>query len=611
MSSSRRPGRNRQKSRADSSLLARLSMSRLFNARLRIWSALLALVLLAVVIRLICLQVFRHSYYLGRAKKSHVRELTIYAPRGSFLDRNGKTLAMSLPQKAVFADPDTFRKNLPPTRKNSLPSGKAGEKFLRLASLLQMSPSELRKTLDAAGSYLVLKSVPHSIAKAVEDLKLNWVGIETKEKRLYPFGAMAAQTLGFVNAEGKGLAGIEYSRNSWLAAHPGKVSVEVDAKGRPIPGLRAVKTDPRSGRDINLTIEASLQQIAEAELAKAIQASSAVGGAAIIMDPYTGEILALASQPAFDPNCFKEARPQRWVNPTVVAAYEPGSTFKLVIACSLLEEGIPLSSTRLVCTGEKPIGRRVIHCALHGGTRAHGEVDLEKIIEKSCNIGAATNALRLGKEKFYHYVKLLGFGEKTGIELGGESAGQVPDLSAWSDICTANIAFGQSISVTPIQLLRAYCAVANGGWLVKPHLIRTDEPQNAERILSEATTERLRNYFIQVVEKGTGEKAAIQGYLVAGKTGTAQKPVPGLGFRGSKESIGSFVGFVPADKPRLAILVMIDEPAGRGLGGVVAAPVFREIARQALLRLEIPPRSEEVAARASQPSVQRSSYSTP
>jgi cell division protein FtsI (penicillin-binding protein 3) len=232
---------------------------------------------------------------------------------------------------------------------------------------------------------------------------------------------------------------------------------------------------------------------------------------------------------------------------------------------------------------------------MHGGSRAHGQVNLEKLIEKSCNIGAATLALKLGRERYGHYVKLLGFGQKTGIELAAESPGQVSPPETWKDIQVANIAFGQGISVTPLQLLRAYCVVANGGYLVRPHLLMSTDPQKdaGERVLSDTTSRQMRQMFFQVVESGTGKAASIPGYMVAGKTGTAQKPTPEHGYNSNKY-IGSFIGFVPADKPRLAILVLIDEPAGPHLGGVIAAPAFREVARQALLQMEIPPSTAKV-----------------
>lgn len=617
-------GRRRRTARGERFSLNRLEIGRAFDHRLQCWARFLLVLFLALAGRLIYLQVFRHAYYTRRAEKSHLREAVLTAPRGAILDRDGKALAMSVTEKFVFADPGVYREEITGLKADGKsafsPSDKqtpeqhrtaaqAGSKAL--AELLGIAAAWLEQHLQGTGNFLPLKHyVPEELAMKISALRLRWVGLKPEERRVYPYGSLAAQTLGFVGANQHGLAGIEASRDTWLGGKNGKVTLEVDARGRAIPGLRAVRLEPQPGRDLKLTIDTSLQQIAEAELARGIEAASAAGGVALVMDPVNGEILALASQPAFDPNNYKKAPPGRWVNPVVVGAYEPGSTFKLVMACATLEEKAPASQTRVLCTGEKPIGRRAIHCALHAGSRAHGLVDLEKIIEKSCNIGAATLAMRLGKETFGRYVTAMGFGQRTGIELAAESAGQLASPADWSDIQLANIAFGQSISVTPLQLLRAYCAVANGGLLVKPHLIKTGEPRPAKRILSETTAEQMRRLLVQVVERGTGKAGQVAGYLIAGKTGTAQKPLPGVGFKSGKY-IGSFIGFVPAEQPRLAILVLIDEPSGSHYGGVVAAPVFREIARQGLLRLDIPPAPKAAALKTTWQAPRRSAAAHP
>ncbi|NIM07029.1 MAG: hypothetical protein GTO55_10680 [Armatimonadetes bacterium] len=577
------------------------AMSRSFLSRLRIWAFLMLALFGLVAGRLIQIQVFRHDYYRGRAIKTHGRERTVSAPRGAILDRNGKPLAMNLSQELVFVDPELFHDCMEAAKDDEAATAAVKKGCDRLAALLKMDLRTLQRKLDSGGRFRVLKRpVADALAEKIQRLRLRWVGLQSEEKRVYPHGKMAAHILGFVSTDGRGLGGIESALNDKLAGRPGKISMEVDSKGRDIPGSRTVSVPPEPGRDITLTLDASLQQVAEAGLAEGIENASAVGGTVVMMDPYSGEILALASQPAFDPNRFKESPSHRWVSPAVVGAYEPGSTFKLVVACAILEEKIPLSSTQMTCIGERRIGHRTIHCALHEGKRDHGKVDLDEIIEESCNIGAAALAQQLGREKFSHHIEALGFGEKSGIELGGESSGQMPAPSTWSDIRIANIGFGQGISVTPLQLLRAYCAVANGGLLVRPHLVRTDEEEPAKRVLSPETAQRMREIFVHAVERGTGEAAAIEGYQVAGKTGTSQKPVPGLGFRSGKY-IGSFVGFVPADNPRLALLVIIDEPAHPHFGAVVAAPVFREIARQALLYFEIPPSPVIMQAQGSNP----------
>jgi len=563
-----------------------------FQTRLRFWVLLLLVIFGFISLKLVKLQLFNHAYYLKRAQASHLRQRIMLGSRGTILDRNGKTLAVSLARKSVFIDPTLYPENLP--------AAKAGEPKLisvksdndkavsALADLLEIPSTSIEEKLTQPGRFFWLKrSLSEEEAKPVADLKLRWIGLQREDKRFYPHRTMAAQTLGFVGEEGGGLAGIEAACNKILGGRPGRISMEVDARGRPIPGLRSVNIAPTPGRDITLTLDADLQQIAEAELAKGIKSCQAVGGSVVIMDPQNGEILALAAQPAFDPNEFGKVPQERWRNPAVVCPYEPGSTFKLIVACACLEEGWKTSDLHVHCTGALQIGRRTIHDA-HGS--GHGDLDLGGIIEESCNIGAASLGLRLGRENLAHYVNLLGFGQKTGIELSAESPGQVPSVKQWSDIRTANIAFGQGLSVTPLQLLRAYCIVANGGYLVRPHLIldKSAAPPPKVRVLSETTAEQMRRLLIRVVETGTGKTAAITGYVVGGKTGTAQKAIPGVGYRSGKY-IGSFIGLVPADNPRLAILVLMDEPKSGYYGGVVAAPVFREIARQALLHLALPP----------------------
>lgn len=609
MRRSRFPSRNISSATAGPVPLARISINRLFSVRLNLWSLVLVCLLGIACLRLIYLQVIRHGYYLKQAHAYHMREWITPSERGMILDRNGKALAMNLPQKAIFVDPKLYQDAVAQfaASKIAKPSDKGAKRAKSLtdpvqdcskvAAILGMEQAELAEKLAKQSRYVSLnEAVPEEVAKRLSALKLRWLGMRGTLVRVYPHGTLAAQTLGFIGKDGKGLAGIEASRNALLGGKPGRQALEVDGRGRAIPGLREVHTEPQPGRNISLTIDADIQEIAEVELAKGIEAAHAAGGAAVVMDPNTGEILALASQPAFDPNKFGESDPQRRTNPCVVGVYEPGSTFKIVMACATLESGIPMSQTEIYCSGALPIGRRTIHCAGHNGhSGAHGRIGLEKIIEKSCNIGSATLAMRLGREKFGRYVQAFGFGQKTGIELASETRGILAKPKSWSDIQMANIAFGQSISVTPLQLLRAYSVVANGGRLVKPHLIKSEEFDPGQRIMSEENAREMRRLFVDVVNSGTGKSAEINGYAVAGKTGTAQKPTPEAGYRSGKY-IGSFIGFVPAERPRLALLVLIDEPQGSHYGGVVAAPVFREISRQALLRLKIPPSPEVLAA---------------
>lgn len=352
------------------------------------------------------------------------------------------------------------------------------------------------------------------------------------------------------------------------------------------------------GSSVVLTLDLDIQAIAEEELAAAVEQANAAGGTAIVMDPNTGEVLALACQPGFDPNEFWRYPKANWTSHAVTSPYEPGSTFKVVTACAAIEEGVMANSETYTCTGTKSIGARTVSCAQHGGKRDHGPVDLDDIIVLSCNTGIATVALELGARRLHEWVERFGFGEETGIELAGESRGILSSPERWSQMRVANLGFGQGIGVTPLQLLSAYSVVANGGWRVKPRLLHAvsdplgeivyREPPQTERILSAETAARMRRVMTSVVEEGTGKAAQIPGRLVAGKTGTAQKPTPEAGFRSGKY-IGSFAGFVPADDPKLACIVVIDEPRNGHYGGVVAAPAFRAICERALTRLRVPP----------------------
>jgi len=349
---------------------------------------------------------------------------------------------------------------------------------------------------------------------------------------------------------------------------------------------------------VALTIDLEIQAVAEEALAKAVEAADANGGTAIVMDPDTGEILALASQPGFDPNEFHEYDRKSFVSHAVVSPYEPGSTFKVITACAAMEEGVMSNGETYTCTGSRGVGNRTISCALHAGSRAHGTLDIDHMIVKSCNVGMGTVGLTLGANRLYKWADRLGFGKKTGIELAGESSGMLSKPQTWSQIQVANVGFGQGVSVTALQLLTAYSAVANGGKLVHPHLVKlimdpggkVEMPKAAEPkpVLSQRTCERLKADLERVIAEGTGKKGQVPNRRAAGKTGTAQKPTPGSGYKSGKY-IGSFVGFAPVDDPRVAILVAIDEPKGSHYGGVVAAPAFSEICEKALAYLNVPP----------------------
>ncbi|MFB3880731.1 MAG: peptidoglycan D,D-transpeptidase FtsI family protein [Armatimonadota bacterium] len=557
-----------------------------------LWAVIAVAAFAYLGLQLFLIQIVGHRQYSRQADEMQDRCWPIEAPRGVIYDRNGNPLALNLKFYSVAADPKLLGK-------------RRAEVAEKLGLLLRGDRKELLQKLDPPKKTRFVKLQDFVDAPAAETLRrLEWQGliVNTQWRRAYPHGELAGSLLGFVGADRAGLSGIEAALNGELAGKDGEMLVALDGR-RPrsrseIPGRTMVTRQMTPGSGAVLTIDLDLQAIAEEELKKAVENARARGGAAIVMDPETGEILALASQPGFDPNDFGKYPPESWVAHSVVSPYEPGSTFKAITACAAIEEGVMSHGETYNCTGGRQVGRHTIRCAAHGGSGAHGVLDLDKMVVKSCNVGMATVAMALGSDRVYEWVKRFGFGEKTGIELSGESGGIVTRPDTWAQVQLANIGFGQGISVTPIQLLSAYCAIANGGYRVRPRVVKAIthadgeteylKAPERERIISEATAERMRGILTRVVEEGTGKVARIEGRLVAGKTGTAQKPTPEAGFR-SGLYIGSFVGFVPADDPRLAVIVVIDEPHNGYYGAVVAAPAFQAICQRALTQLRIPP----------------------
>jgi len=555
--------------------------------RSAVWSA-IAMALFALLgIRLFWIQIINHQYFGNLADQTQFRKWPILAPRGNIYDRNGTPLALDLKVFSVAADP---------TQIND-PKAVAA----KLVPLLRMPEEEIVPKLTSNGKqrHVALRdTVDEPVAKAVRDLKIVGIIVTTEWRRAYPHGAIAAALTGFVGKEGSGLAGIEAGQNKQLAGADGEMLVVLDGRlprsRSQIPGRSVVTRAMVPGESVSLTIDIAIQAIAEEELAKAVEAAQAKGGTAIVMDPITGDVLALATQPSFDPNDLHRYAGRSFVSHAVASPYEPGSTFKVITACAAIEEGVMSHGETYNCTGSRPVGNRTISCAVHGGSSAHGVLDLDHMVIKSCNVGMATVAMAVGPNHMYKWIKRFEFGERTGIELAGESPGQLSRPDTWPLVQLANIGFGQGISVTPVQLLTAYCAVANGGRRVHPRLIKSlaKTPAAGERILSPTTAERMRLVLEKVVAEGTGKQAQVPGRRVAGKTGTAQKPAPGVGFR-SGLYIGSFIGFAPVSDPRVAIIVVIDEPKGSYYGGVIAAPAFSAICERSLAYLRVPPEARE------------------
>ncbi len=537
------------------------------------------------------IQVTQHEEYRAEAEKIQARERPIRAPRGNIYDCDGNPLALNLKVYSVAADPTMVDD----------PSERAGQ----LQPILRIPEDQLdSKLVPSEGvRYVHLRgSVDTRVAEAVRGLDCDGMIVSTEWQRAYPQRYLAAALLGFIGTDMSGLGGIEAALNETLAGEDGEMLVFLDGRlprsRSQIPGRSIITKQMRPGSSVYLTIDADIQAIAEEELAAAVANAQAAGGTAIVMDPANGDVLALASYPGFDPNEFQSYPRETWVSSVVASPYEPGSTFKPIAACAAIEEGVMSHGETLLCDGTHRIGDHEIKCAPHGGSRAHGVVDLDHMVIESCNTGIARLTLALGADRMHEWAKRFGFGSKTGIELTGESRGILTDPADWSSIQVATVGFGQGISVTPLQLLSAYCTIANGGWRVSPRVVSkithptggVEQPSRPEpaRILSPTTCDRMRGLLVAAVEEGTGKAAQAPGRRVAGKTGTAQKPTPGEGFKAGKY-IASFAGFAPAEKPRVAVLVVIDEPQNGHYGGVLAAPAFRAICERSLTHLCVPP----------------------
>ena len=419
---------------------------------------------------------------------------------------------------------------------------------------------------------------------------------DRREPRYYPKGTLASHILGISGIDNTGLEGIDQYYNDLVGGTKGRIIIEHDAANRPIPEATHKYIAPIDGANLILTIDETIQYITERELDKMFKERNAKSAAAIVMDPNTGEILAMASRPDFDPNNYNDYPAANRRNFAINDVYEPGSTMKITTASMALEEKVITPESHLFCPGHITVGKETISCS---GDKAHGDQTFTKVVENSCNVGFVKVGLEVGLDTYFKYIKAFGFGQVTGIDLPGEAAGILVNPQNAKQIDLATMSMGQANAVTPVQLVTAASVVANGGNLIKPHMvkqvidnegqvIKNNEPQIVRRVISEETAATLAGILEGVVTDGTGKNAYIEGYRVAGKTGTAQKVAPTGGYM-SSEYVASFLGFAPADKPQLACIVVVDAPQGYPYyGGWVAAPPFREILKDSLRYLEVP-----------------------
>jgi cell division protein FtsI/penicillin-binding protein 2 len=569
---------------------------------------LLMLGYLGLAARLAYLQIDRHDYYLQKAWSIRHHSFPLLAQRGAIVDRNGQPLAIDIQVGDVIADPteiadpDATAAVLAP----HIPASDASALSARILSA--------RAELTPAGKkirYVVLaKAVPFAAVRAIQqeaqaersahvkDLSkpdtLTGISIETRSVRSYPNGDLAAQVLGFL---GQGPAGrmvgeygVEKSCNTLLAGSDGMYDAETDAQGRILPGTITDQVAARDGQNVTLTIDMGLQRYAQDALAKSVQEHHAQSGTVIVLDPQNGEILADASCPTFDPNNLAKTNYAQWDDRAVSDLYEPGSTMKTLTLSAVLDsEGLDEMNHTIYCDGEMQVGNHIIHCAKDPPTYGHhGTEDMRQVLENSCNIGAAQFALGLGADKLYDYEQAFGLTDKPDYGLPGAeySRLQSPSDKPWSKIQLANIAFGQGISITPMQLASVYATIAHGGQRVYPHIIKGAVTGPRVQVVKPEVAQAMLSMLQSVVTDGTGEPAQVADYTVGGKTGSAQ--VAEHGHYGN-EYVGSFCGIAPLTNPKLVILCVITKPQGVHWGAVVAAPVVHDIAKYGLWYLKTEP----------------------
>jgi cell division protein FtsI (penicillin-binding protein 3) len=536
--------------------------------------------LTGIGLRLAFLQVKDASAFQALARDQRVRSIELLPPRGNIFDRDGKGLAMSLPATAVFADPGLVED--------------VAETARALAPILRVPVPDLRAKLSTGTRFEYLaRGLDDPSASRVRALELPGIGFLDESRRHYPAGAVAPQVLGFVGIDGDGLAGIEMQYQSALAGVPGEMIREQDPDGTGIPQAGSTATPPVPGRDVVLTIDRELQFAVQRALVEHVKRNGAKGGTVLVMDPANGEILALADYPWFDPNRFETARPDVTRARAITDVFEPGSVNKVITASAAIEERLfPLEESWPIAD-HIPVGPHVF-------TDSHPhpiqEMTLADIIAFSSNVGTIQTAAKLGQPRMARYLAKFGYGRTTGITFPGESPGILPPQDEWWTTGMGSIPIGQGVAVTPLQMACVYATIANGGEWVQPSLIRglvepdgsflpAPEPQR-RRVVEPETAARVTEMLAYAVGVGTGTEADIDGYHVAGKTGTARKPLKDA--RGySDKHVASFIGFLPASAPQLVIAAILDEPA-TVYGGVASAPLFREVAQHAIARFRVP-----------------------
>jgi len=542
-----------------------------------LWVA-VTLALLAISARLVELHVIEAPAFAKLAEEQRTRDLELLPRRGTIFDREGEPLAISVEARSIYASPK-FVKDPVATAKS-------------LSTILGGNAAEYEEKLRRdAGFVYIARKVDIERANALKELDLAGIGFLDDSRRVYPFGELAAQVLGFVGVDNIGLTGIEKQYDDVLAGTPGRILAERDPSGRPIPGGVSHTELPVDGEDIQLTIDKDIQHKAQMVLAETVKSSGAIGGNVIVMDANDGSIYAMASYPGFDPNNFRSADQSAVRNRALTDVYEPGSTLKALTVAAAIDRGLFTPESVFDLPATIQIGGRTIGEARR---REFARMNLAEILAFSSNVGSVKLGMAMGPETLYDYFDRFGLNEAPGIDFPGQARGILIPVDQWSPSTLGTLTYGQGISLTPMQLARAMCAIANGGTLPAPHFLSSADgaQTTGPRAISESTSATMREMLVSAVTSGTGSAAAMPGYSVAGKTGTALKiKEDGSGYAKGKY-IASFAGFLPAGDPQVVILVNIDEPGGNAFGGVVAAPAFRRIAEFVVSHIGISPQPE-------------------
>jgi cell division protein FtsI (penicillin-binding protein 3) len=550
------------------------------NSRLYLLGAMFLLWCMAICGRLVYLQIFRYGSFEKQAEHQQQREIPLSAKRGVIFDRAGHELAMSVLVDSAFAVP-TEVKDLPTAV--SLITRITGEDHN-----VVLADCRNHRTF----CWVARKADDETIER-IKSLRLQGIHFQKEPKRFYPARDLAAQVVGTVGMEDSGQSGIEHAFDDELRGRAGKMFISVDARRQ---WFSDVERLPEPGENLVLTVDKNIQYIAEKELDQAIHDTQAIAGTVIVENPHTGEILALANRPTFNPNRRKQITPAALTNRAVSYVYEPGSTFKLVTISAALEEKLTNPDEVFDCQ----MGSIVYNGMRIRDSKPHGLLPVWGVLAESSDVGAIKIALRLGEDRFYKYIRAYGFGQQTGIELPGETRGLTKPVSRWSKVSIAAISMGQEIGISPLQLAGLVSTFANDGVWVAPRIVAGRvEPQStpqavafhpgaSRRVISSFTAAEMRSMMQKVVLEGTGRKAILEGYTSAGKTGTAQKVDPATGVYSKTKYIGSFAGFAPLNNPQIVVAVILDSAVGLHQGGQVSAPVFRRVTQQVLEYLHTP-----------------------